>query len=130
MIRWIAAAGLIVVGIGAPAQQPVAPYANRAEEPHSKDPAVAKAEAEAAKLDKQLKAKPKDAALKMKTAEAYFKAGHTLEYSDKLSPRTRYRGALKLYKRTLELNPKHAEAAKEKKQIEDIYKQMGMPVPK
>ena len=115
--------------LGAPAiaQQP--PFAGAALEPHSKDPAVVKAEAAADKLDKQLKAKPKDAALKMKVAEAFYQAGHTLEYSTKLGSKTRYRGALKHYRRALALNPKHAGALKEKQQIEAIYQQMGMPIP-
>ena len=93
-----------------------------------KDPAVDKLVAEAEKLDKQVKAKPKDAKLKEKTAEAHYKAGHTMMLSA-LSPRVKYRGALKHFRRCLELNPKHKEAAAEKKQIEDIYKQMGRPVP-
>src|SRR5436305_603920 len=96
-----------------------APFAGAALEPHSKDPAVVKAESAAEKLDKQLKAKPKDSALKMKVAEAYYKAGFTLEYSKALGSKTRYRGALKLYRKALALNPKHAAATKEKNQIEE-----------
>src|SRR5579872_1417363 len=84
-----------------------------------KDPAADKLEAAAVKLEKQLKAKPKDAKLKLQVADAFYKAGHAKEYSDKLSPRAKYRGALKDYRVALKYNPNHAEAAREKKQIED-----------
>src|SRR5436190_14108357 len=89
-----------------PALAQHAPFAGAALEPHSKDAAVVKAEAAAEKLDKQLKAKPKDGALKTKVAEAYYQAGHSLEYSTKLGSKTRYRGALKHYRKALALNPK------------------------
>lgn len=46
-----------------------------------------------------------------------------------LSPKKKYRTALKRYRRVLELDPKNDEAAESKKMIEDIYRQMGMPVP-
>ena len=118
----------VILGLPAFSQQP--PYAGAALEPHSKDPAVVKAEAAAEKLNKQLKAKPKDAALKQKVAEAYYQAGHALEYSTKIaSPRTRYAGALKHYRKCLALNPKHAGAIREKDQIEGIYRSMGRPIP-
>lgn len=94
-----------------------------------KDPAVDKLVAAAAKMDAQLKAKPKDAKLKEKTAEAYYQAGFACEYSKVLGSKPRYRGALKLYRRCLELNPKQAKAAEEKKKIEDVYKSMNMPIP-
>lgn len=93
------------------------------------DPAVKKLEAAAAKLEKELKARPKDAALRNRVAEAYYQAGHTMMLSDKLGPRVKYRGALKHFRTALSLNPKHAKAAAEKKTIEDIYKSMGRPVP-
>lgn len=95
-------------------------------------PAAAAATYDEAKL-KALEAKlaksPKDAKLKTETAEANYQVGHKMMLDQSLPPRMRYPGALKLFKRALELNPKHAKAAEEKKTIEDVYKQMGRPVP-
>ena len=83
-----------------------------------------------ADLEKKLAKSPKDAKLKTEVAEANYQVGYQMEYNPNLAPREKYRGALVKYRRALELNPKHAKAAKEKDQIESIYKQMGMPVPK
>ena len=94
------------------------------------DPQVKKLEIAAAKLEKQAKAKPSDAKLKLAVAEAYFKAGYASEYSKaSLPPSTRYRTALKHYRTALAYNPRHEKAKKEKAQIEMIYRQMGRPVP-
>jgi hypothetical protein len=81
-------------------------------------------------LEAKLAKSPKDAKLKSEVAEANYQVGYQMEYNSSLSPREKYRGALAKYRRALALNPKHAKAAKEKDQIEAIYKQMGMPVPK
>ena len=99
--------------------------------------APAKAAAQGAKYDeaklKTLEAKlskqPKDAKLKQQVAEANFQVGHAMMINPELPPRVKYRGALKLFRRALALNPKHAGAAADRKQIEDIYTQMGMPIP-
>ncbi len=56
-------------------------------------------------------------------------AANYLMFDATLSPRDKYRPALKYYRKVLEINPKNQEAAKNKKQIEDIYVQMGMPIP-
>jgi cytochrome c-type biogenesis protein CcmH/NrfG len=96
----------------------------------AKDPEVEKLKAAAEKLEAELKKKPKDEKLKLKTAEAVYQAGHKMMLSPKLPPRLKYRGALKFFRRTLQLDPKHKKAAEEKKTIEDIYQQMGMPIPK
>ena len=125
VVTAICLSGIVVA---APIYAQNAPFAGGAKGA-DKDPAVDKLVAAANKMDAQLKAKPKDTKLKEKTAEAYYQAGFACEYSKVLSPKPKYRGALKQYRRCLELNPKHAKAAAEKKQIEDIYKQMGMPVP-
>ena len=129
-----AAAALAVIGAGAEAQKPKQPmkppFAGGAgKDVQQTDPEVVKLEAAAAKAEKAAKAKPKDSKLKDQAADAYYKAGYACEYSKVLAPRPKYRGALKLYRKALALNPKHAKAAAEKKQIEDIYKQMGMPIP-
>ena len=125
-----ALAGTATFSVPALAQgAPVAPFAGGGK-PDAKDPAVEKLVAAAQKLEKQLKTKPADAKLKLKTADAWYQAGHALEYSKAgLSSRTRYRGALKHYRSALALDPKHAKAAFEKKQIEDIYRSMGIQVP-
>ena len=46
-----------------------------------------------------------------------------------LPPKKKYRPALRRYRRVLELDPSNKEAAANKKQIEDIYESMGMPIP-
>lgn len=56
-------------------------------------------------------------------------AANYIEFDANLPAREKYRPALKYYRKVLELDPNNAEAEKNKKEIEDIYKQMGMPVP-
>jgi hypothetical protein len=132
-----AIAATAVLGMGVVAG-PVLAQGNAPFAPHggtgqaaAKDPAVEKLVAKAQKLEKQLKAKPKDAKLKTQAAEAWYQAGYGQEYSKaNLSPRTRYRVALGYYRNALALNPAHKKAAAEKKQIEDIYRSMGIGVPK
>lgn len=122
-------AATMVTSFPASAQQGKPPFAGGAGM-GDKDPAVDKLHATAIKLEKQSKAKPKDAKLKLKAAEAYYQAGHAAEYSPNLSPRVKYRAALRDYRVALALDPTHKKAAAEKKTIEDIYKSMGREVPK
>jgi hypothetical protein len=110
------------------AQQGKPPFAGGAGA--DKDAAVDKLHAAALNLEKQSKAKPKDTKLKLKAAEAYYQSGHAAEYSPNLSPRVKYRAALRDYRAALALDPAHKKAAQEKKTIEDIYKSMGREVPK
>jgi|SRR4030095_5942026 len=56
-------------------------------------------------------------------------AANYLMFEANLSPKKKYRPALQRYRRVLELDPNNTEAMENKKQIEDIYKSMGMPVP-
>jgi tetratricopeptide (TPR) repeat protein len=56
-------------------------------------------------------------------------AANYLMFDANLSPKKKYRPALQRYNRVLELDPKHPEAMENKKQIEDIYQSMGMPIP-
>ena len=138
MNRWMAFSGMIVfalAGTYVEAQGRVTP-GQKVSGPQGMptaaqlDPQVKKLEQAAAKLEKQLKSKPKDAKLKAATAEAYYKAGFASEYSKQSLPSpVRYRTALKHYRRCLALNPGHEKAKKEKAQIEMIYRQMGRPVP-
>ena len=80
-------------------------------------------------LEGKLAKKPKDAKLKSEVAAANYRVGHKMMLDPALGPRVKYRGALKLFARALELDPNHGQAAKEKKMIEDIYRSMGRPVP-
>jgi hypothetical protein len=56
-------------------------------------------------------------------------AANYLMFEANLSPKKKYRPALQRYRRVLELDPGNKEAAKNKKEIEDIYTSMGMPIP-
>jgi hypothetical protein len=56
-------------------------------------------------------------------------AANYLMFEANLSPKKKYRTALRRYRRVLELDPGNMEAMENKKQIEDIYTQMGMPIP-
>jgi hypothetical protein len=47
-----------------------------------------------------------------------------MTFSAPVPPAIKYRPALKAYRRVLELEPAHAEAQKNKTQIEEIYKAM------
>jgi tetratricopeptide (TPR) repeat protein len=94
------------------------------------DPQATKLEAAAVKAEKASKAKPKDTKLREQAAEAYYKAGYAFENSTVITvPKAKYRPALRLFRKALALNPRHPGAAAEKKRIEDVYKQMGMPIP-
>lgn len=57
-------------------------------------------------------------------------AANYLMFEAGLPAKEKYRPALKYYRKVLELDPKNSEAMTNKKQIEDIYESMGMPVPK
>jgi tetratricopeptide (TPR) repeat protein len=56
-------------------------------------------------------------------------AANYLMFEANLSPKKKYRPALKRYRRVLELDPGNKEALENKTQIEEIYRSMGMPVP-
>lgn len=86
-------------------------------------------EKQLAALEAKLKKNPRDAKLKQTVAEANFQVGHEMMVNPELPPRVKYPGALKHFRRALALNPKHKQAAGEKKMIEDIYHQMGRPIP-
>jgi len=125
MMRWIplALAAGLCAALPAATAAPAKPGAKAAA------PAGKHSEASLKALEAQLAKKPADAKLKMQVAEASYQVGHTMMYDESLPPRIKYRGALKHFRRAMELNPKHAKAAADRKQIEDIYKSMGMPVP-
>lgn len=73
--------------------------------------------------------KSKDDATKKKLVQATYEFGKKVNYDPALAPRTKYPTALRLFRRVLELDPNHQQAAAEKTQIEDIYRSMGRPIP-
>jgi len=73
--------------------------------------------------------KTKSEADKKVAIEKQMTAANYLMLEAPLSPKKKYRPALKRYNRVLELDPKNEEAAQNKKMIEEIYQQMGMPIP-
>jgi hypothetical protein len=80
-------------------------------------------------LEAKLAKSPNNAKLKTEAAEANYQVGYAMMMDPALRPMVKYPGALKKFNRALQLNPKHAKAAADKKQIEDIYRQMGRPIP-
>lgn len=82
-----------------------------------------KTKAEGAKA----KASPKQVKAYVAATVAY---GNCVMMSPTLPPREKYPKALNLYREALKLDPKNKVALDNKKLIEDIYKQMGRPVPK
>jgi hypothetical protein len=72
---------------------------------------------------------PSDAATKKQLVAATYEYGHTVMTDPDLSPRIKYRTALKEFRRVLVLDPNHKQAASEKEMIESIYRQMGRPIP-
>ncbi len=80
-------------------------------------------DAEAKYMKSKSDADKKDYILKQMGAANY------LMFEANLSPKKKYKPALARYNKVLEVDPKNAEAMENKKQIEDIYKSMGMPIP-
>lgn len=56
-------------------------------------------------------------------------AANYLMFEADLSPKKKYKPALARYNKVLEIDSKNSEAMENKKQIEDIYQSMGMPIP-
>lgn len=80
-------------------------------------------DAEAKYMKSKSDADKKDYILKQMGAANY------LMFEANLSPKKKYKPALARYNKVLEVDPKNTEAMENKKQIEDIYKSMGMPIP-
>lgn len=66
---------------------------------------------------------------KKQVVSSCMAAANYLMFEAGLPPREKYRPALKYYRKVLEADPKNEEALKNKKQIEDIYESMGLPIP-
>ncbi|MDD5362186.1 MAG: hypothetical protein PHN88_08640 [Ignavibacteria bacterium] len=71
----------------------------------------------------------KDNGLKKQLIDKHMAAGNYLMFEANVSPKKKYRPALKHYRRVLELDPSNAEAMRNKGQIEEIYQSMGRPIP-
>lgn len=80
-------------------------------------------DADAKYMQSKSDADKKEAINKQLTAANY------LMFEANLPSKKKYRPALKRYRRVLELDPSNKEAQENKKQIEDIYESMGMPIP-
>jgi tetratricopeptide (TPR) repeat protein len=80
-------------------------------------------------LEKAQKAQPKSAEIQKAFADAYVGQGDTLMHDASLPPRMKYPQALKSYRKALEYDKTNKQALAQIKTIEDIYKQMGRPIP-
>lgn len=67
--------------------------------------------------------------VKKETIANCMAAANYLMFEAGLPAKEKYRPALRYYRQILAIDPSNDEAAKNKKQIEDIYVQMGMPIP-
>ena len=99
------------------------------ESPEVAQKVLAKLEKEYVAAKKALAKSPKDAKAKKKFADAGAKFGHESMMSPALSPRIKYRQALRVYREVLKVDPKNSVAKPEYDLIVSIYKQMGRPVP-
>jgi hypothetical protein len=85
--------------------------------------------AELIELEKAYEKNPNDEATKKKLVQATYELGYKIEYDGSLPPFVKYPQALKLFRRTLELDANHKQALAEKEQIEGIYRSMNRPIP-
>ena len=58
-----------------------------------------------------------------------FAYGYKVMYESEVAPRLKYPIALRAFRRVLDLDESHTEAAAEKERIEKIYESMGRPIP-
>lgn len=72
---------------------------------------------------------PKDAALSQAYSKALTELGDAIQNAPELSRSTKFRQALQMFRKALELDPKNERAAALIQQTEAIYEQMGRPVP-
>ncbi|HEY3251269.1 MAG TPA: hypothetical protein VGK25_09140 [Ignavibacteria bacterium] len=108
---------------------------NKQDQSTDSDTSKTKGDAKAEQLTKEADAA--DAKYQQTNSEADKKvcitkqltAANYLMFEANLSPKKKYKPALQRYRRVLELDPNNLEAAENKKQIEDIYQSMGMPIP-
>jgi len=73
---------------------------------------------------------PKDAKAKKAYSAALGTMGKLTMADQTIPPGQRYPGALKFLREAVQLDSSNKSAAADKKMIEDVYKQMGKPLPK
>lgn len=102
------------------------------------DPKIADAQAKVkagkyeealAVLDPLHKANPKNAEVNKALAEAHLKYGDSFMYNENLPPRQKYAPALRQYRAVVAVDPANKDAQGKITLIENIYKQMGRPIP-
>jgi len=72
---------------------------------------------------------PKDAAFSQAYSKALTELGDAIQNAPELSRSTKFRQALQMFRKAVELDPKNERAAALIQQTEAIYQQMGRPVP-
>jgi hypothetical protein len=129
LIASLALAGLFSLAAPGSAQvinaQGTPPMMMGADKPSAKTATLQK---KAEKLEAQYKKKPTPQ-LKKQLAQAKYEYGHARMYDSALSPRQKYRPALKALREALQLNPGLKQAKADKDAIEKVYRDMGMPIP-
>jgi tetratricopeptide (TPR) repeat protein len=93
-----------------------------------KDEGVAKYKKEAEDADARYE-KDKSEANRKAVIEKNLSAGNYMMFEANVPPKEKYRPALKYYRKVLAIDPKNEEAAVNKDKIEEIYTQMGLPIP-
>jgi hypothetical protein len=93
-----------------------------------KDETVAKVKKDAEDADAKYE-KDKSDANKKDVIKKNLIAGNYMMFEANVPPKEKYRPALKYYRKVLALDPKNEEAIANKDKIEEIYNQMGLPVP-
>lgn len=80
-------------------------------------------------LDPIHMANPKDAEVNKALAEAHLKYGDSFMYNENLPPRQKYAPALRQYRAVVAVEPSNKDAQNKITLIENIYRQMGRPIP-
>ncbi len=80
-------------------------------------------------LDPIHKANPKDAEVNKALAGAHLKYGDSFMYNESLPPRQKYAPALRQYRAVVAVEPSNKDAQNKITLIENIYRQMGRPIP-
>lgn len=93
-----------------------------------KDDNVAKYKKDAEDADTKYE-KDKSEANKKSVIQKNLAAGNYMMFEANVPPKEKYRPALKYYRKVLALDPKNEEATVNKDKIEEIYNQMGLPIP-
>lgn len=93
-----------------------------------KDQTVDKVKKDAEDADAKYE-KDKSDANKKAVIEKNLSAGNYMMFEANVPPKEKYRPALKYYRKVLAVDPKNEEATVNKNKIEEIYNQMGLPIP-